>query len=490
MPIYYLRIEAVNLDHSVYDTHDISTIRGGGFMLLDATNKLKNLSGVKNWEDIGSAASIGLFKFDAADDNAAEEVRKKALEAAKKKTNEFATFVSAVERADHPKNCSTIVQSLTAKCRWQQYQQPALVLPEIGDENEDFECYLDRVRPAIKIAIPIGFEKQNVSKAVVVRRDEGRKLRDDIYRRILKIKEVEFTDNLETLASWRAAGSLDGKIAFLHIDGNRFGSIRHELCKSETDMINFQSAIQKAREDALREILNYAQSNKSFQTSDGEIRLETLLWGGDEIEWVVPAWQALKLLSIFFEQTKDRPFTAKNGTSVRLTNAVGVIFCHHNLPVLQIRRYAEELCRMAKDTLPKGTIDLDANANCFAFLNMVSFDQITRHVSDFLEKYHKPAQARDFVINAAELAELKPHVRKLKRLMAKNKLHEIIETLQNGTPEEQKGKVKDIVDRAKKLLNREQKNQFENTIQQVIKEKPHRWYLVSDLWDYVVEDKK
>lgn len=489
MPTYYLRIEAVNLDHSVYDTHDISTIRGGSFILLDAA-KLKDLSGVKNWEDIGSAASIGLFKFDAADDNAAETVRKKALEAAQKKTKEFATFVSAVERADHPENFSGIVQSLTAKCRWQQYQQSTLVLPEIGDENENFECYLDRVRPAIKIAIPIGTEKQNVSKAVIVRRDEGRKLRDDIYRRILQIKEVEFADNLESLASWSAAGSLDGKIAFLHIDGNRFGSIRHELCGGETDMINFQRAIQDAREDALREILKYAQSQKSFQTSDGEIRLETLLWGGDETEWVVPAWQALKVLSIFFEQTKDRRFTAQNGKSVRLTNAIGVVFCHHNLPILQIRGYADELCRMAKDTLPKGTIDLDANANCFAFLNMVSFDQMTRHVSDFLEKYHKPAQAKDFVINLAELADLKPRLQRLKRLMAKNKLHEIIEALQIETSEEEEAKIKDVVDRAKNLLNKAHKTQLENTIQGVIKGQPHRWYLVSDLWDYVVEEKQ
>jgi len=488
MPTYYLRIEAVNLDHSVYDTHDISTIRGGGFMLLDAVNQLATLENVKNWKDIGSAASIGLFKFEATNDETAELVRQKVVDTADQKTHEFATFVSAWERADHPENFNTIIQSLTAKCRWQQYQQPSLVLPEMS-QHADEECFVDRVRPAAIKAF-VQTQMQKVSTAVAVRRDEGVDLRNEIYSKILKAPPPKVTNDLEKLASSRGVGSLDGKVAFLHIDGNRFGSIRHELCKSETDMIDFQSAIQKAREDALREILNYAQSNKSFQTSDGEIRLETLLWGGDEIEWVVPAWQALKVLSIFFEQTRENRFTAKNGKSVRLTNAIGVIFCHHNLPILQIRRYAEELCRMAKDTLPKDTIDLDANANCFAFLNMVSFDQMTRHVSDFLEKYHKPAQAQDFVINAAELAELKPRLQKLKRLMAKNKLHEIIEAMQTGTPEEQKGKVKDIVDRAKKLLNNAQKTQLENAIQEVIKGQPYLWYLVSDLWDYVVEDKK
>jgi len=36
MTEYYLRVEAVNLDYSVYDTYDVGTIRGGSFMLLNA----------------------------------------------------------------------------------------------------------------------------------------------------------------------------------------------------------------------------------------------------------------------------------------------------------------------------------------------------------------------------------------------------------------------------------------------------------------------
>lgn len=488
MPTYYLRIEAVNLDHSVYDTHDISTIRGGGFMLLDAVDQLALPDSVKNWQDIGSAASIGLFKFEAANDEAAEVARHKAVATVNQRTSEFATYVSAWERIDHPENFDRSVQRLTAKCRWQQYQSPSLALPEMSPKAEE-ECFVDRVRPAVTKAF-VQNQMQEVSHAVAVRRKEGIDLRNKIYADILKTQALKVTNDLETLAASGEAGSLDGKIAFLHIDGNRFGSIRHALCKTETDIINFQRAIREAREGALREILKYAQSQKSFQTSDGEIRLETLLWGGDEIEWVVPAWQALKVLNLFFAQTQERRFTAQSGKSVRLTNAAGVILCHHNLPILQIRQYAEELCRMAKSTLPKETIDLDANANCFAFLNMVSFDQMTRHVGDFLEKYHKPAQAHDFVINAAELTELKPHLQKLKRLLAKNKLHEIIETMQSGTSEEQKAKIQDIVDRAQKLLNREQKTQLANTIEQVLKDKPHRWYWVSDLWDYVVEEKQ
>ena len=40
MPKYYIHAEAFNLDPIVYDTHDISTIRGGSFMLLDAIQQI------------------------------------------------------------------------------------------------------------------------------------------------------------------------------------------------------------------------------------------------------------------------------------------------------------------------------------------------------------------------------------------------------------------------------------------------------------------
>lgn len=482
MPIYYLRIESVNLDNSVYDTHDISTIRGGSFMILEV---VKNLKGQFGLEDAGSAASIGIYKFYATNDNAAESVRQQVLDAVKNGTREFATYVIAWERADASVNFDKIVQRLTAKCRWQQYQQPSLVFPAVKVDNEDFECYLDRVCPAAQSML-VGNKQQKISTSVFDRRKEGRKLRDKIYRNLLNIKNIEFTDDLETLATRSEGGNLDGKIAFIHIDGNRFGRIREELCKNEDDLKRFQRLIQEMRETALREILDKARASKSFQTKDGKIRLETLLWGGDEIEWIVPAWQALNVLNTFFQQTKDKQFG-----KILLTNAVGVLFCHHNLPILQVRRYAEQLCRIAKDTLPEGKFDLGPSANCFAFLNMVSFDQMTRNVNGFLEKYHAPAHAKDFVISCGDLESLTKHLKAVKRLLPKNKLHDILNTLQISNHGQQIGKAKDevkeIIERTEKSMGKQSAIDMEEAIKAIIDDKPERWYLISDLWDYIGE---
>jgi len=484
MPTYYMRIEAVNFDNSVYDTHDISTIRGGSFMLLDEVGSLKGRFGL---EDVGSAASVGLFKFEAANSTVAESIQKQALAALRKTTGEFATYVGAFALTGDPKDFSRVVQELLAKCRWQQYQQPTIILPAVGATAQ--ACDLDGVRPAVATTQK-GSETLNVSQAVFDRREGredregGKELRRKIYQELLGVSHLKVTEDLDSLATRQDGGPLDGKIAFIHIDGNRFGRIREAMCKHENDLIDFQNLIQeKLRKPALRAILQKAQADL---TPKGEIRLETLLWGGDEIEWVVPAWRAWHVLETFFKTTANIRF--KN---IPLTHAAGVVFCHHNLPILQVRRYAEKLCDLAKEKVPQKIEDLGENASGFAFLNMTSFDQVTRRVKDFLEIYHEPAKAVDFIVPAAELVNpspnLKTHLSTIKRFFPKNKLHDIILAVKTGKTKDQ---VKEIANRALDMLgnNKQATHAALQALAGENFERLERWYLASDLWDYIVED--
>ena len=43
---FYLRVEAVNLSHFINDTNDLSTIRGGSLLLLEAMEKVEGI--IKN----------------------------------------------------------------------------------------------------------------------------------------------------------------------------------------------------------------------------------------------------------------------------------------------------------------------------------------------------------------------------------------------------------------------------------------------------------
>ena len=59
MPKYYIQAEAFNLDNIISDTYDISTIRGGSFMLLDAVKRLP--MAIPALKSIATAASMVYF---------------------------------------------------------------------------------------------------------------------------------------------------------------------------------------------------------------------------------------------------------------------------------------------------------------------------------------------------------------------------------------------------------------------------------------------
>ena len=66
---YLLRIEAVNLASFVSDNADLSTVRGGGLLLLEAIRSVAECcwQGAK-LQTISVGASMGLFQFAADDD--------------------------------------------------------------------------------------------------------------------------------------------------------------------------------------------------------------------------------------------------------------------------------------------------------------------------------------------------------------------------------------------------------------------------------------
>ncbi|NTV47193.1 MAG: hypothetical protein HGB11_11875, partial [Chlorobiales bacterium] len=415
---WYLRIEAVNLDHSVFDTHDISTIRGGSFMLLEVVNKLHEKIHVLQPEVIG--ASVGLYRFTCHDEKEKNKVLVDVEKELKEQTGKFATFVYACLPLMENEEFSKTEQYLTAQCHWQQYRTLSFALPESSAMEE---CDMNGVRPAD--------DKINrrqgdivVSAAVKKRFEKGRELRNELYWKLLGETEMktQFTRDLESLAGITKMGATEEKIALIHLDGNKFGKIRAESCHTLKDLKDFNDVIQKEiQEPSLKRLLTVAtnQQSKGFRTKNDEVRLETLMWGGDEIEWVVPASQLWNTLQIFFEVASSKFFKA-----TPLTYSAGVVVCRHTVPILQIRRYAEQLCGIAKDD------SKDAPSNQFALLNMASFDAIHRDVGTFLNTYYRPATVNDFIVPYSDMQTLRSHVRTIRKNFPKNKLYEIIAELQ------------------------------------------------------------
>lgn len=251
MPHYYLRIEAVNFDYSVYDTNDISTIRGGSFLILNAFNHLKEKARKKEIpvDVISSAASEAIITFEA--DESTQQVNQ-CLKIIREKIGDFATFVSAVVEAQEEVSFNNHLERLKARCRQQQYRQWSFVLPELDDKVmkvDNKASTVDGIRPGI-----CREGDKVLSESVRTRREGGKILRQKIYEKILGEENIpalfpeewppeQFANDLEDLSIHPYKGKLSGKIAFIYIDGNRFGTIRDQLFKENTSLDAGEKAI-------------------------------------------------------------------------------------------------------------------------------------------------------------------------------------------------------------------------------------------------------
>ncbi|MBK6744819.1 MAG: hypothetical protein IPG66_18440 [Hydrogenophilales bacterium] len=111
------------------------------------------------------------------------------------------------------------------------------------------------------------------------------------------------------------------------------------------------------------------------------IRLEILLWGGDEMMFVVPAWKGWWLLDFFFSKSED--WEAPVGEqSDRLHHAAGLVFCHHNAPIARVKHLAKNLAELVKTTLG----DDKPNRSGCAYLALESFDSVGLDLERYLDR--------------------------------------------------------------------------------------------------------
>jgi hypothetical protein len=347
-PRHLLRLEGVNLAAVLYDTPNISVRRGAGLMLRQAVRDIATrLPGLR---PISLGASVGLFEFQ--DPDPAALVARCADELSNDPDYRWLSFV--VDSTPLGDDFGRAHQQVIAANRLRQFQQPTLApVTEAGDAC----CTQDRLRPVGRHRV----KQEPVSDSVHARFEFGRRHRQDFYNDELgESFDLDFSDDLSELAG-RARGqsfaNLDDKIAVIHLDGNRFGKLQR-ACDSADELKRFDTTIQTCRRAFLRDLLDAARNDPSF-FNGRKLRLETLLWGGDESLLVVPAWQGMRVLQLFFDVSADWHFGDQT-----LTHAAGIVFCHHKTPIAQAARAAEALTDSVKD----GFDDRHPPGNAFDYL--------------------------------------------------------------------------------------------------------------------------
>ena len=212
------------------------------------------------------------------------------------------------------------------------------------------------------------FDLHPVAPSVFARREYGRRNRQKFYGRMLQGKmpqnflhagpPLRFTDDLQAMvaAPQGVNGlSLKNKIAVVYADGNKFGAL---VKKPGVSIKEFSAWINLKRNDLLAAVLEWharGAGGENYQpfailgTFDRSVvkrcRFETILWGADELAFVMPSWLATAFVEGFFAVTRAWP--AFHGD--KITHALGVAIGDRKTPIRQLRAIAKHAADAAKD---------------------------------------------------------------------------------------------------------------------------------------------
>ena len=406
---HYLFLAGVEMDTTILDTSDISTIRGAGLATLWAPHEiahvLRERFGKGSVEVVATGASEGLLRLaDAVDPVLAErfalahlaENRQLLLHpdprspAAPFRHLRFVTGVASGKAEDF---VGLRAKAVTAARRNQARQVtiPRFDLPpaSLGP------CSRQRTLPASAARSIRKQQEAPLSDSLFERHVFGRRLRQTFYRQELLlvtglqpavveplVDALGYTDDFEEIIETetlqddlRAAlpVSVRGKLAYIYMDGNRFGQRAQRAAeRGETAYSDFSAKTERCRRRLLAALLQHVaevdtedwragmqrwhRAGRELGEPADRLRFETLLWGGEEMCFVVPGWAALDVAALLQGYLADATAWDLGDGDPPLTHGMGLLICHHKTPVRLARRLAAELNEEAKG------FDRDGNA--------------------------------------------------------------------------------------------------------------------------------
>lgn len=466
----WLQIAAVNFGATIYDTNDLSVIRGASFAILQSSDDLlaelkqhladrhaietlysggsevvlrigpkqAGTSGVtleapggskQKWRDkklpalaarvgagealetvaaearacfpkpkISTAAVARQIAFILERDAPAHEIGAALSDAeietliekafmANEQTVRHFTFAHALHRPAQGDGLEGILATLATKIRVAQLQSLTIVLP-------------DRVSTLVKAAdafCPFTLGRQPVAKDTRVkgkpasasahaRQRMGRDDKTSFYQQQIQ-RGVEAATSLgnESAASLERARralalqgmpvamdfgelvadpppglppNVEGKLAVLFMDGNGFGKLRQKCARVRDRKQSIQAfrrfclALEQNNAIVLGDLVDFMLGAPGFTHGSGadrKLRFETLLWGGDDVSLVLPAW----CLAPFLARLKTALESLRlpvGGLVETPTYKIGVVLAQHKSPIRDLRTAAERLADAAKAT--------------------------------------------------------------------------------------------------------------------------------------------
>ena len=392
---FLIRIEGVNFDATIADTNDLSTIRGGSLALLSLGEAVSEV--LPEARMVMSGASQSLFRLRRDGDPAAVGAEVRAIVERRfagggrqvrseldGSTPPFSQLTVVVDVVPDGPDAIDRLEALNHARQLRRWTVAPLAFARADGNRAD---PFDGVRPAsVPVHLPPGKvlsleddgggRAVSLSASVAARRAYGRRARQLFYRRELpatwrarlgaeegadigtRKTLYSFTNSTEDIVAEPPPGvptSLATKIAVVYADGNAFGALRAKLGAEA-----FGDALSALRRDLLDRTLRWFTESEAAREASPFVvwdrasktyglRLETLLWGGDEMMFVLPSWLAVDFVRGILETTRSWSIDGH-----RLTHAIGVAVAHHKTPIRQLQSIARASADLAKDAGLRG----------------------------------------------------------------------------------------------------------------------------------------
>ncbi|WP_457671105.1 Cas10/Cmr2 second palm domain-containing protein [Thiolapillus sp.] len=352
---WLMRIEAVNMDATIDDTNQLSVRRGASMAMREALKGIHEIPPLKKCsvQAIRRGGSIALLKLEQLTKDEAGTLRDAILKWLQGKDGSadeklravleqtgFCVSIIPVDEANDATD-ATVLEKLTAMNRFEQLQSPSLHMGDLqASTSGTGTCHYNGFRPAKG-------NDQAISHTVHKRFSYGKEQKQAFINAEIETQErYDFVNSLEDLSLNPGHGistSLAGKMAVLYFDGNHFGKHQHDLDLSAQKY--FDAELYDKRHAFLLELVKRFSATPQMKNGN-KLRLELLLWGGDEVMLVVPGWAGFSTLRLFYKQMEG---LGEKSIGTPLTHAGGLVFCSHKTPIQRISRLARELVEHAKE---------------------------------------------------------------------------------------------------------------------------------------------
>ena len=257
------------------------------------------------------------------------------------------------------------VEAETAFCAYTMKRQPALLEQDgrpISSSASERRCDGREIKTKLYV--------REIDHAVDALKKLGVDSADGRFARLAKAREALERQGVALAGSFQEMvdvppehlpPNVSNKLAVIYFDGNQFGNRRETAAvgrlNEAVEHYGRASRVLTANGGLLlADLLNWLLEREEnwawrHRSKGRELRFETLMFGGDEVCLVCPAWLGWslvgKLLQIFAGMRV--PFApGSSDPGQKVTFAVGMAFAHHKSPIRDLREMASSLSDAAK----------------------------------------------------------------------------------------------------------------------------------------------